>query len=216
MALHVGEALEEYQILLGPLDEVVPALDDPINPGMTVQVARVSTEDITYEVPIEYKVQRQYTTQLPVGTNRVTREGAEGKESQRWQVTFRDGVEVLRQLIGKEVLVAPTDQILLCGNGATVSRSGDHRYSGAVSMLATGYTHTGNRTASGVYPYYGAVAVDTSRISFGTELYVEGYGYAKALDRGGAIKGNRIDLFFETRGEALRWGKRWVNVYILE
>ena len=50
----------------------------------------------------------------------------------------------------------------------------------------------------------------------GTRLYIEGYGYAVADDIGGAIKGTRIDLAFESRGDALRFGVQKVNVYILD
>ena len=49
----------------------------------------------------------------------------------------------------------------------------------------------------------------------GTKLYVEGYGYAIAADTGGAIKGNRVDLFFNTEAEASNWGVRNLDVYIL-
>ena len=83
-------------------------------------------------------------------------------------------------------------------------------------MEATAYTHTGNRTATGINPYRGVIAVDPKVIPLGTELYVEGYGYGEALDTGGAVKGNRIDLFFETKSEALNWGRRDVQVYILD
>ena len=83
-------------------------------------------------------------------------------------------------------------------------------------MVASAYTHTGNNTASGIYPHYGVAAVDTSVIPMGTKMYVEGYGYAIARDRGSAIKGNRIDLFFETRSEAMSWGVRRVKVYFFD
>jgi len=53
-------------------------------------------------------------------------------------------------------------------------------------------------------------------IPFGTKVYVEGYGYATARDRGGAIRGNRIDLFFESESEARRWGLRTVKVYFFD
>lgn len=98
-----------------------------------------------------------------------------------------------------------------------VSRSGEQiRYTREYQMLATAYTHTGNPTASGVWPKVGVAAVDTNIIPMGTRLYVEGYGYATALDRGGAIKGHRIDLFMDTESQALQWGAQKVKVYILE
>lgn len=72
------------------------------------------------------------------------------------------------------------------------------------------------QTASGMKPAEGIVAVDPSVIPLGTELYVEGYGDAIAGDTGGAIKGNRIDLFMESRGQALEYGRQKIKVRIKE
>ena len=72
------------------------------------------------------------------------------------------------------------------------------------------------QTASGMKPAEGIVAVDPSVIPLGTELYVEGYGDAIAGDTGGAIKGNRIDLFMESRGQALEYGSQKIKVRIKE
>ena len=72
------------------------------------------------------------------------------------------------------------------------------------------------QTASGMKPKEGIVAVDPSVIPLGTELYVEGYGDALAGDTGGAIKGNRIDLFMNSRGQALAYGRKNIKVRIKE
>lgn len=84
-------------------------------------------------------------------------------------------------------------------------------------LRATAYTHTGNRTASGIWPKRGHVAVDPKLIPLGTKLFVEGYGPAVAVDTGDAIKGHRMDVFFETEKEARKWGKRFkVRVWITD
>ena len=91
----------------------------------------------------------------------------------------------------------------------------DNTYS--ITMEATAYTHTGNPTASGVYPTaYHTVSVDPNVIPLGTRMYIEGYGYAVAEDTGSAIKGNILDLFFDTYEECVEWGYRTVNVTILD
>jgi 3D (Asp-Asp-Asp) domain-containing protein len=59
------------------------------------------------------------------------------------------------------------------------------------------------------------VAVDPTIIPLGTHLYVEGYGFALAADVGGAIKGYKIDLYYEEMEDALRFGRRDLTVYIL-
>jgi 3D (Asp-Asp-Asp) domain-containing protein len=75
-------------------------------------------------------------------------------------------------------------------------------------MDGRGITFTGTRARRGV------AAVDPEVIPLGSVLFVPGYGYAQAEDTGGAIKGYRIDLFFENREEALRWGRRKVEVQV--
>ena len=61
-----------------------------------------------------------------------------------------------------------------------------------------------------------AVAVDPSVIPLGTRLYVEGYGEAIASDTGGAIKGNIVDVHFPTYEQCINWGRRTVQVTILD
>ena len=73
-----------------------------------------------------------------------------------------------------------------------------------------------NRTASGTVPTTNrTIAVDTSVIPFGTKVVINGQVYV-AEDRGGAIKGKRIDMFFYTHKEALRWGRRTMEVFLAE
>lgn len=80
----------------------------------------------------------------------------------------------------------------------------------------THYTHTGNRTSTGVYPKAGrTVAVDPKKIPYGTSLYVEGYGVLIAEDCGGDIKGCRLDVFVDTHQEAIQLGRKKAKVWIL-
>ena len=94
------------------------------------------------------------------------------------------------------------------------------RYQKKLDMEASAYTTedpgSGNYTKRGNRLRKGLVAVDPRVIPLGTRLYVEGYGYAVADDIGGAIKGNKIDLAYESRKNALQFGRRKVIVYILE
>jgi 3D (Asp-Asp-Asp) domain-containing protein len=59
------------------------------------------------------------------------------------------------------------------------------------------------------------VAVDPSVIPLGTKLYVDGYGYAVAGDTGGDIKGHRMDLFMSSKSDALAFGRKTVQVKVL-
>jgi 3D (Asp-Asp-Asp) domain-containing protein len=63
------------------------------------------------------------------------------------------------------------------------------------------------------------VAADTRLLPFNTQLIIPGYNYDQPVevqDRGGAIKGNKLDLFFPTHQEALNWGRRHLLVTVLD
>ena len=89
----------------------------------------------------------------------------------------------------------------------------------AFEMLATAYTPNcigcSGITAIGLPAGHGIVAVDPSVIPLGSKLYVKGYGLALAGDTGGAIRGDRIDLGFNSYADAQQFGRRPVLVYLL-
>ncbi len=103
-------------------------------------------------------------------------------------------------------------------------------YSKVFTMTATAYdpspaTNAGyTKTAYGLTPQYGVVAVDPKVIPLGTKLYIESsdggaswvYGYCIAGDTGGAIKGNKVDLCFNTKAECKKFGRKTATVYILD
>lgn len=67
-------------------------------------------------------------------------------------------------------------------------------------------------TYSGLPAAPGVVAVDPDVIPLGSVVYVPDYGYGVAADIGGAIRGRRIDVYFSSRSEALRWGRRQLTI----
>jgi 3D (Asp-Asp-Asp) domain-containing protein len=69
-------------------------------------------------------------------------------------------------------------------------------------------------TASGTKAKRGTIAADTDIYPMGTIMYIEGYGYGRVEDRGSAIKGQHIDIFFKDHDEALRWGNRIMKVKV--
>lgn len=101
-----------------------------------------------------------------------------------------------------------------------------------VDVIATGYTAGPESTGkSPNHPAYGitysgvkvcrnnvsTIAADPNVFPIGTIMYIPNYGYAVVADTGSAIKGNRIDLYFETVEEVYaQWGKKTVQVTILK
>lgn len=70
------------------------------------------------------------------------------------------------------------------------------------------------QTASGKKAKVGTIAADTSKYPMGTVMYIPGYGYGTVEDRGGAIKGDHIDLYFKSHKAALKWGKQQKQVQV--
>lgn len=86
-------------------------------------------------------------------------------------------------------------------------------------MRASAYSRfdpgNGSYTSRGHVLRKGLAAIDSRQIPSGTRLYISGYGYAIADDIGGSIKGNRIDVAFNSHSEAIYFVFRKVTVYIL-
>ncbi|MBM7583877.1 3D (Asp-Asp-Asp) domain-containing protein [Bacillus pakistanensis] len=80
---------------------------------------------------------------------------------------------------------------------------------GCIGITKTGVDLRANPDAK-------VIAVDPDIIPLGSKVYVEGFGYARAEDTGGAIKGNRIDIFIPTEEKALEYGVRDIKVQIFE
>jgi 3D (Asp-Asp-Asp) domain-containing protein len=100
------------------------------------------------------------------------------------------------------------------------------------TIVATGYTagieSTGKNpghpeygiTYSGVKvkrDLYSTVAADLTVFPIGTILFIPGYGFGVVADKGGAIKGNKVDLYYDTVKEVYeQWGKKTLDVYVIE
>ena len=81
----------------------------------------------------------------------------------------------------------------------------------SLTVTITGYALAG-RTATGLPVGWGVAAVDPSVIPLGTHLWIPGYGEAVAADVGGAIVGDRVDLWFPSVSQAEGWGLRTLTI----
>ena len=100
------------------------------------------------------------------------------------------------------------------------AHDGPVEYAQHLWMEATAYLPTDGGghgiTATGIPATHGVVAVDPNYIPLGTKLYIPGYGYAIAADTGGAIKGHKIDLCMESYHDAIQFGRRHIDVYVVQ
>ncbi|MGE6556506.1 3D domain-containing protein [Exiguobacterium sp. 17-1] len=88
--------------------------------------------------------------------------------------------------------------------------NGSQLYDGR-ALTATGYDVTDTITYQGLP----IIAVDPKVIPLGTKVYVEGVGLAIALDTGGAIKGNKIDVLVEGESTAKQFGRKTIQVWVI-
>ena len=84
-----------------------------------------------------------------------------------------------------------------------------------VNVVATAYTGY-STTSTGQKPVWGTIAVDPKIIPYGTKVYTPQFGRTFiANNTGGAIKGNKIDIFMNTKKECYNWGRRTIEIQIL-
>ncbi|WP_080845967.1 LysM peptidoglycan-binding and 3D domain-containing protein [Cytobacillus gottheilii] len=131
-------------------------------------------------------------------------------------------------VLGQKIVIYPTSRSE--DHTATVETAAPQNVSTAkqnavteLTVEATAYTAScegcSGTTATGINlienPNQKVIAVDPSVIPLGSRVYVEGYGEAIAADTGGAIKGKKIDLFMPEKQDAINWGRKTVNVKII-
>ncbi len=122
-----------------------------------------------------------------------------------------------KQEIAKQTQQKKSSQVT---SRSTSSRTSNN--SGYMQFTATGYCpcskccgKTNGVTSSGVKAKAGVTVAMPSKYAFGTQIEIKGMGIYTVQDRGGAIKGNKVDIFFNTHQEALNFGRRTVYIKIL-
>jgi len=218
----VREVLVELEIALGPLDRTAPSPDTLLADRMVVQVTRVARWQEVEEVSVPSRLVVLADPQRPAGLTEIVSEGRGGRLRRLVTIWEKDGQETARSVSQEQVLTKAEDTVVLRGSEGLPSRGGNWRI--ALRMTATAYDpgprscgrYADGTTATGAKAEKGVVATDPRVIPMGTRLYIPGYGFAVAADRGSAIKGMRIDLCYNTYREAVQFGRRKVDVYVLD
>ncbi|HRK22163.1 MAG TPA: 3D domain-containing protein [Fimbriimonadaceae bacterium] len=191
--------------------EVGGEIDYKNDPNFRVVESRIPA-------PVEYEFSRT----VGPGRLKTVRAGKPGRIEKIYRVHFKNGKPASKTLL-KTHKVAPESKLIYMGrSGFSASRHSFTR-SRVVTMHASAYDPSAGRgsratfrTSTGLKAQYGVVATDPRVIPMGTKLFVEGYGFAVAADKGSAIKGNRIDLCFPTRAQCFEFGRKKVTVHILK
>ena len=206
----------EYQ---KDIDIVNPSVDTPIGSDLNVQVVQVQVEEVveTQAIPYDTKTTIDYTKD--VSDNIVTHEGVNGEKEVVYKVVKHDGEVVSKETVSEKPIKAAEDKVVVKGGAyITANRGGNIVGKKRFFMESTAYSGDGT-TATGRRPVYNpgglsTIAVDPRVIPLGSKVWVSGYGYAIAADTGGAIKGNIIDVYFNSSSQCRTWGRKY-NVEVL-
>ena len=240
-----GETLEELLVRVGVPAygsyTVSRRLNQMTYDGMEVSVDYITEERETYTVEIPYETITCYDPSLAEGTEKVLVAGTVGQLKRTADVLYVNQVEDGRVVLEETLVKRPANRIVVVGTGKKTDNSsqapaiGDGvivtstgeilTYDRAEQFKATAYTKTDagcdDFTATGTYARVGAIAVDPKVIPYGTRMFIVSndgkyiYGVATAEDCGGSIKGNRVDLYFDTTAECFQFGVRYCTIYFL-
>lgn len=219
----VADVLDNLDIKLNKLDRVSLPLDEIAKEGMEIKIDRVVVENLENKIEIPFETESRENKDMFEGEKKVITKGEVGQKTESLKNTYVNGVLETTEVLKSEITKDPVKEVVEVGTKkGTVAPNGKDAKR-VIVMQATAYDPTaGSKTAMGTRARVGAVAVDPKVIPLGSKLYIESmdgfasYGYATAEDTGGAIKGNRIDLFYNSNAEANRFGRRNVKVYVLD
>ena len=238
----ISALLNRLHIEPGPMDMVAVDLSVP---GVELTISDQLTYYDQVRETVAYETERVANPDLPKGTERLVQSGVNGERTAIYEVIWSGGEQVSRNFVEEvdstavnEIVeygtassdVTTEDRIASVnqnsdGSGTLVFQSGATlNFSNAKSMTATAYTagHGGadSCTATGTFVRKGVVAVDKNVIPLGTKMYIVAsdgsvvYGMAVAEDTG--VRGNKVDLYYDTYQQCINFGRRTCTVYILE
>ena len=216
----VGEAATALGIT-NPNVKLIPGADTVVTANMQIKAVTITQQVVDQEIPIVHPVIRQPDNTMEKGEEHVAEYGEDGRRAAKVKLTYEDGVQTASEILTETVIQEPKVKIIRVGTRDTVDTSrGTMRFRRAEWMEASAYLPNDGGgdgiTATGIMARHGIVAVDPSFIPLGSRLYIPGYGLALAADTGGAIRGDKIDLCMEDSGDAWRFGRQTIKVYVLE
>jgi len=241
----VGTLLERLELTVKPEDVLSHDLEQTVEGGRTYRVDSVITRVEQYTTTVSHETTNCNDPDLPEGTWEVLIQGADGELSCTAEVTYINGKETDRKILSQTQTIAPVTEVVAWGTGPAPSTEpidpkGIPIIEDGYIRLPTGevltYTHTGTVRASaythtdagcdfitstGSRVHVGTVAVDPRYIPYGTRMFIMArsgsyvYGISEAEDCGGAIKGDRVDLYLPTYEACMEFGRRVCTVYYL-
>lgn len=220
-----GEFLENIGLVLTTDDIVSISKNTLLSDEMEITVERTTFEIESKLEEIPYGTTEVGIDTIPKGTRELVSAGVVGNVQRTYLVKYVNGVAVDQALYTEVPVCDPINEVVNVGIGGTVvAKDGTvYEYNYRKQMEATAYTYVPGKTtmttATGERLRKGIVAVDPKVIPMHTKMFITGsveYGLGVAEDTGGVIKGNIVDLAYMSYDECIQFGRRQMQVYILD
>ena len=241
----VQSLLQGSGIKLGKNDKVNYPLTKELKKGMKIVIKRIKYKTVEETEEIPFEVETEYSDSLYTDESFVKFEGEKGIEKTYYLEKYVDGKLKKRIVVARITEKEASNEVRVKGTKLRVVSVDPGRttiseltppfeieldengrpkhYREVITGSATAY-YGGTTTSTGARAIPGRVAVDPREIPYGTKMYIVStdgrfvYGYSVAADTGGFIYNSNtvVDLRFNTREECVRFGRRNVEIYILE
>lgn len=182
-------------------------------------------ETVIEEIPFE-TITKDVSNGSTTTRNAIIQQGKNGQKKVTYKVSYKDDIEIFREELSSEIIKEPVNKIVQIQTRSTITSRGSYSRTTGISgqsgvYKVTAYCacmkccgKTNGITASGVKATANHTIAAPRTFAFGTKVVINGVTYT-VEDRGGAIQGNRIDIYMNSHSEALKWGVRYVEVEIL-
>jgi uncharacterized protein YabE (DUF348 family) len=222
------KSVKEIQVAKVSESGIDTTIEDILN-----TYATISEKIVVEQVVIPYETITKDTTNGSSNTtNKIIQYGKDGLKEVTYRVKYQNDEEIERTMVSEVVITEPVDKIVQVTKTVTsrsasttqitTSSSSSTVTSGTVYKVtaycscsiccgksASGYTASGTKATAG------RTVAASSQFAFGPKLLINGQEYV-VEDRGGAIKGNKIDIYMDSHAEALAWGVRYLTVQVVE
>ena len=197
-------------------------LDASLEDGMEIEVKQIEKKTIreTEEIPYDTIIKKDKS--LLQGKTKVSQKGKKGTKELVYEVVYEDGQPISKILLEENIITKAKNKIIKKGTKEKKKTESKKKSTSKnslgkkITVSATAYSGDGI-TATGTVPRWGTIAVDPTIIPYGTKVYIPQFDkYFIAEDCGGGIRGNKIDIFMNSESQCNNWGKRSIDIYIVE
>ena len=212
---------QQYGVTVDQIKEWNGLKSDLIYPGEQLKIQSPNGQSQQSSPSVAQAAPEAQQAQAPAEQTQEEQQQAQ-KEQQQAQAeqAQKEQQQAQAEQVQKEQQQAQAEQAQKEQQPAESSQQASGK---SMTVEATAYTANcagcSGTTATGVdlkaNPNQKVIAVDPSVIPLGSKVYVEGYGEAVAADTGGAIKGNRIDVFVPSEGDAQQFGRKSVKITVM-